>query len=108
MVLSEVLSYIYSQTTPEDVSTIFQACKERNRLLNSVRAASVTKGSKVKLTGLSPKYLNGLKGEVTEITGAKCVIHLDPSSAQKIKFTKWGSTLGVLTGVPTSTCELEV
>ena len=33
---------------------------------------------------------------------------LDPSSAQKIKFTKWGSTLGVLTGVPTSTCELEV
>jgi hypothetical protein len=67
--LSDVLGFISSTATTEDLAAISPLMNERRKILAKVEAslnkAVLVPGTKVRLSGLSPKYLNGLTGTVT-------------------------------------------
>jgi len=88
--ISEVIAFITDEATTDDLALIFPAFRTRQTRLANVRAADVKIGAKVKLTNLSPNYLNGNTGTVKTITGARATVQLDGPSAQKLYGTKWG------------------
>ena len=111
MTITETVAFIYSDATEEDCEAVFTAARERLGTLRKIRAAGVRRGSLVRLEGVSPKYLNGLRGEVAEISGNRCDVKLDERSLASLRFTKYGfvgtSGSGLLRGIPKSTCVVE-
>jgi hypothetical protein len=67
------------------------------------------RNSLVRLDGVSPKYLKGLRGEVVEIKGGRCDVKLDERSVTSLRFTRYAhvGVDGVLRGVPKSACVVE-
>jgi hypothetical protein len=114
--LQEVVTFTATEATAEDLDRIFGAINLRRKALASVRAANVTKGAGVKLTNLTPKALNGLTGEVTEIAGERCTVLLDTKSTATLAYgrTKFAYPASsapdgryTLNGVPLSCCEVQ-
>jgi hypothetical protein len=62
-----VLSYIHSTNEDGDLDVIFDACRARRKTLGSIKAATVKEGDRVRIDGISPKYLAGVTGTVTSI-----------------------------------------
>jgi len=78
--ITDVLGYIATKATLDEVWVIFKAVKDRDRSLRKETAAKVSVGAEVKLDGLSPKLLNGLTGTVRSINGSSANVDLDSSS----------------------------
>lgn len=86
--LSTSLAYITQIASAEDINRIVAACNERNKSLRAAAAAKtiteLNEGDAVELTGLRPKYLNGLTGTFVRLDthGNKTtvVVKLDPVS----------------------------
>ena len=76
---ADVLAYV-STATREEISGIHDAANARSRMLRDIRtaqaAATIKVGDKVTLGGLSPKYLNGLQGEVKALDGKRVTVEL--------------------------------
>lgn len=79
--IAEVLSFIASEATDGDLDAIFAMSKKRHRTLRDVKAATnattLAAGDKVRLSGLSPKYMNGEIVEVVEVVGVKIRVKSD-------------------------------
>lgn len=61
--LAEILSSIQSGEVDDHLDTITQACRNRREL----KAESIMPGTRVRIIrGISPKYLTGLTGEVSD------------------------------------------
>jgi len=58
------ISDIVLNANEDDLDRIIQSVKDRRKVLSAARAAEVQIGMACTLTGLSPKYLNGLTGTV--------------------------------------------
>ena len=58
------ISDIVLNADEDDLNRIIQSVKDRRKVLAAARAADVHIGATVMLTGLTPKYLNGLTGVV--------------------------------------------
>ena len=87
-----VLQYIAYNATESDVNLFFEALKERRKALGTVKAASVSLDATVVLSGLSPKYLNGLSGTVTVLNRSSGSIKrgsilLDEASTKKLRYS---------------------
>lgn len=89
-----------STATAEDLDVYIDAIRRRRKDLTAIRSADVRSGSEVKTAGMSPKYLNGLTGTVTEITGQRCTLLLDPHSQDMLRGTKFAYQLPHLRGIP--------
>jgi hypothetical protein len=67
---TDVISYITLHATSEEARRINKAATERVKLLGkmegSLMASLLKPGDKVTLSGLSPKYLNGMTATVKE------------------------------------------
>ena len=74
---------INSLTTREEITLAYSLLKARSNTVNILTSAStvanITNGTRVKLQGLSPKYVNGKTGTVMSIKGLKIQIRLDES-----------------------------
>lgn len=100
----------------DELDAFFAAIKNRRTALLAQRALTVQIGTKVRLTDLSPRYLNGLTGTVSEFrSGRKYVtVMLDEDSTQRLRIegrrkyhvtpeqTEWP-----LGGIPTGCCIAE-
>jgi len=78
--ITDVLGYIATKATLDEVGVIFEAAKGRDRSVRKAVAAKVSIGAQVKLHGLSPKLLNGLVGTVRAIHGSCANVDLDATS----------------------------
>lgn len=71
--IQDVLDFVALHADQPDIENIWAACKRRQKYLRDNRAASnaasLRPGDRVRLSGLSPKYLNGLTGEVVDVLG---------------------------------------
>ncbi len=86
METGDVVKFILSGATEEDLWKISSAMKTRKRTLGELVAASITVGMTVVIHGLSPKYLNDLRGEVVEHAGKHVVVELDEDSTEFLRF----------------------
>ncbi|SEB31813.1 hypothetical protein [Streptomyces melanosporofaciens] len=88
--LESVIDFILNQADEGSVEKVFAAGNQRMATLINARAAQVTEGATVRLTGLKPKYLNGLQGEVVELTRERkqiiAVVLLDETSTTEFSF----------------------
>ena len=105
--LPEVITWITSEASPDDLERVRDAIQTRKAALTSIQAATLQNGDEVKTTGLSPKYLNGLHGVVTDTRASRVDVRLDKTSTERIIGTKYGPHWGydsekgfVLKGVP--------
>lgn len=68
---ADVLRWILSETDKDDLAAVFSAYSDRYKTLtkmeSTINAAYLHVDAPVTLQGLSPKYLNGLRGTVTRI-----------------------------------------
>lgn len=84
--LADVTSFILTSATQDDIDHIYAATKSRTRTLRDVVAAQVQVGATTTLQGLSPKYLNGLRGTVTAINGTRGDVLLDEESTRNLRY----------------------
>jgi hypothetical protein len=79
---SEVVEFILTQASAEDLAEIKEACSLRKQaLLRSVKV-----GDAVRVTdGISPKYLTGLTGTFKSRKGKRVTIVLDTKSTAKLR-----------------------
>lgn len=79
--IGEVLTFIASEATEGDITAIYEMAKTRAKTLRNVQAATnaatLKPGDKVRLSGLSPKYMNGEVVEVVSINGSKIRVKTD-------------------------------
>jgi hypothetical protein len=79
--LREVLDFIQNDATESDLNSIYEMGKIRTRSLRTQQAAliasTVKPGDKVRLSGLSPKYLNGEVAKVVSVEGSKLAIQFE-------------------------------
>lgn len=88
--LRECVEFVTLHATSDDLDRIYAACRARQKALASVKAAAVKVGMVVTTEGLTPKYINGLTGEVTSITGARASVRFAHNQANRIAYTKHG------------------
>jgi hypothetical protein len=74
----DVLAFIVTQATSADLQEFADAAKVRKASV----ARSMRPGTPVVINGISPKYLNGLKGTVKVIEKNRCTVTLDAVSTQ--------------------------
>ena len=85
--LAEATAFILTDATEDDLRRLFDAIKKRRSILRQITAAAVQAGTDVELTGLSPQYLNGLRGTVESIQGAHATILLDRESTTQLRYS---------------------
>lgn len=116
--LSAALDAI-SDADEETLGRITKAINARRDALRAAdlatKLATVTVGTKVTLTGLSPKYLNDLTGEVTDYKGGRgtprVTVTLDEASTRVLRysggrrfFVPADATSFPVAGVPVECC----
>lgn len=88
----DVIKFITTEADREQLTSIANAHNARTKILRSVQtaqaAATVKVGLAVELTGLKPKYLNGLKGKVTKVERERVQVELDEDSSTTLQFTR--------------------
>jgi hypothetical protein len=90
------------------------AVRNRQKALNSLRAADVSVGDQVRLVGLSPKYLNGLEGVVKSFHNReRCNVRLSLLSTEHLRMAgrvrfhmSPDDHHYLLAGIPLSACEV--
>lgn len=78
--LQEVGEFI-SQADSNQIDAIWSLCRNRTKVLRAnaeaIASATLKVGDKVRLRGLSPKYLNGAVGMIAGRAGDKFEVTLD-------------------------------
>ena len=83
---ADVIAFIVARADDTDLANIIGAVNARRKTLRTIAAASVKPGLKVTLSGLSPKYLNGLTGTVKSVEGQRCTVTLDRDSTDRLSW----------------------
>lgn len=106
------ISDIVLNANEDDLDRILQSVRDRRKVLSAARAAEVQIGMACTLTGLSPKYLNGLTGTVVRDPSGRSgtrafACKLDEASTTRLRrqpstrfFVPGDVTEFVLPGVP--------
>lgn len=84
--LSDVIGFITGATS-DQLDLLSKAINDRRQSLRNERAALVKVGMKVVLSGVSPKYLDGMTGTVDAITGTRATVRLDEESTNRLRLT---------------------
>lgn len=94
--MQDVLRFI-RQADASQVSSLSEALRSQHKMLKAEAAhrnRQLDLGTRVKLKGLRPQYLNGLTGAILSIRGTKCDVTLDyPHQARR--YNSGGKLLGV-------------
>jgi hypothetical protein len=97
--LSDVLGFISSQATSEDLNAMIPLLNERRKILAKVSAslnkAVLTPGTLVQLTGLKPAYLNGLTGFVKGPGRRPNDLKVEFDDASRFLARRYGTTVDV-------------
>lgn len=112
--MHEVLDWIETLTT-EEIDTVTHALQQRCDAIHLARALTeVSVGTDVQIMDVTPRYLEGLSGEVIAVEDSEHVtVLLDHFSTGRLRFTSQGDYLvGVMARfpvphVPRSCCAVE-
>lgn len=85
--IEDVFEYIHGHADEAELDSLVEAFKARRKALSAKRALGVKKGSKVALTGLKPKYLNGLSGTVETVSGTHADVRLNEESTRRLRYS---------------------
>lgn len=109
--LSDCIKWILTEASEEDIEQIYAAGKQRSGVIRALRAAIVSVDMETQLSGLSPKYLNSMRGTIVSIKGKRADVRLDEKSTNQLRWAGMGrfvvadgDTAYVLTGIPLSCC----
>lgn len=83
--LADVLGFVLNEATESDMDRIMGAWKTRRKTLAAENLATVKVGDRVRLAGLSPKFLNGATGVVTGINQTTVAFKVDDTAPQRVK-----------------------
>lgn len=85
--LRGTIEWILSYATEEDLDRIFDALKQRRKILATTVAASLMPGDKVTIVNIRPKIYEGLTGTFTGRAGreTRCAVMLDEASTRKLR-----------------------
>lgn len=86
--LATAVSFVLNSATRDDIERLADAIRTRQKVLRAEAAAAVTVGMTAKIEGISPKYLNGMVGEVVSIEGSAATVRLDKASTSKLRGTQ--------------------
>ena len=109
--MAEVIDYILDHADSADIDRVYEAAKMRHKTLQAKAASAVRIGMTIRLNGISPKYLNGMTGEVVSIDRQRASVLLDERSTRTLR-VKGGRRFYIpadvkqyeVSGVPLSTC----
>ncbi len=97
----------------EDHGVFDIACTHEDAVsLASMRASACDGIMRSSKTGVGPKYLNGLKGDVQELDVNRCAVRLDEESTMTLRFSGTRYSIPnevkryVLKGIPRQCCEV--
>lgn len=108
--IEDVFEYVHGHADEEELDSLVEAFKARRKALSEKRALNVKVGTEVTLSGLSPKYLNGLAGTVETVNGSRADVRLNEESTQRLRFkgkrfyVPMDEETHLLTGVPKGCC----
>lgn len=114
--ITDVLTYTTTEATAQDLDRIIDAVKTRRRFFGAARAATVSIGAEVELTNLSPKALNGLRGEVVKIHSNRCDVTLTKGATTVLAASRTKHSVAAMHapdgqytvhGVPMQCCEIQ-
>lgn len=97
---SDVIAFIAARADETDLDNIINAVKARRTMLGRINAAAVKVGAAVRLDGLSPKYLNGLTGTVSIVSGGRCSVVLDEHSTTALRYAPRSRYAGAIAMLP--------
>ncbi|MEV6421816.1 hypothetical protein [Streptomyces sp. NPDC051662] len=103
---ADLAAYIREHATAEELDILQELCGKRREIVWAVRGSLVRTGTKVEMTNMKPKYLNGLGGTVTRTRKSKkgetlADIALDTQSAARLaKARRNGDPTDVVEGIP--------
>jgi hypothetical protein len=108
--LPQVLTWIQANAGVADFARIREAIKARQTTLDSLTAAALTAGMRVRITDvrLRPRYWHGTEGELVALDGKYGSLQLDESGclALGMKAGKFAHLVGqkshTVTGIPLS------
>lgn len=92
---AEVLSAIAGGASDGKTDDLYRAIKARVKVVGDINASSIDIGDRVRLTNISPKYLNGLPGTVLTRGNGRFDIKIDEGHDTG----RYGSVDNVLQGV---------
>lgn len=112
LTITDTVDFLHSQATEQDLDTVLQAIRLRRKALGNITASAVQVDLDVRLDGLSPKYLNGLTGKVTDLKGDRATVRLDENSTDTLRVRSRGKRFYIpeltaeydLGGIPMSCC----
>lgn len=112
----DVIKFITTEADYDQLRGIFDAGNARRKIVSSMetarKAATIKVATEVELSNLSPKYLNGLKGKVTEVDKNRVTVELDADSTARLemtnqrRFRRFAADKAItIPGVPVSSCK---
>lgn len=112
--ISDVFTFI-SAADEDELDRLIEGIKLRRKFIGQDRAAQLKVGDTVRLAGLSPKALNGLRGTVDSITRSHAAVMLDRDSTLKLLMSRTrfaaavaaGAETYLLRGIPVTCCVTE-
>ncbi|KPM52703.1 hypothetical protein E0F15_17770 [Frankia sp. B2] len=109
--LQSATDFVLSHATEDDLTRLSTSITQRRAALASIRTATLTTGTTVKIANVRPKYLNGLTGSITQIDGKHATITLDTDSTERLRgtsqtryFIPLDATTYDVRGIPLSCC----
>lgn len=90
-----VTSAILNGNHDDELDSIVEAARARQKAVRDVEAASLRTGHYVELVGISPKYLEGARGHVVERRNSRIGVKLE-SSAIAFKANRYVDHRGVV------------
>lgn len=85
--IEDVFEYVHGHADEEELDSLVEAFKARRKALSQKRALNVKVGTEVTLSGLSPKYLNGMSGTVETVNGTRADVRLNEASTRRLRYS---------------------
>lgn len=87
--ITDALTFVANAQSEDELDRLRDAITARRQSVAAIRAAAITIGTRVQLSGLSPKYVNGLTGTVEAYSRGKRTrmdVRLDEVSTRRLRF----------------------
>lgn len=90
--IEDVLAFITSEASREDLESISAAQKSRREILTIQQTATLRRGSRVRLTGISPKSIEGATGTIQDIARKRASVVFDEEQPRGVYFGRFQAT----------------
>jgi hypothetical protein len=86
---AEIANAIVAGELDNEFGVIKQAMSARQSVLEAQKAASLKVGGYVRLKGMRPKYVNGMRGMVEAVEGTRVLVSVPQLAGTRFRQTSW-------------------